>query len=139
MAVPNRWASLDRDDEDSCPSNRGGQLRILKLRECPLEQLITSSAYASQGRIEPDVGHDADHVVLRASIVAGDAHTRECESEPAGRGEGDDVAVCAGRGASDDRGQLPVLHVPHYRFRVANCAAVREKHAARGKLRGGWL
>ena len=58
-----------------------------KLRECPLEQLITSGAYASQGRIEPDVGRDADHVVLRASIVAGYAHARECDGEPTGRGE----------------------------------------------------
>lgn len=30
------------------------------------------------------------------------------------------------------------FNVPHYRFRVADCAAVREKGAARGKLRRGW-
>jgi hypothetical protein len=41
------------------------------LRECPLEQLITSGAYARQRRLEPDVGRDADQVELRASVVAG--------------------------------------------------------------------
>jgi hypothetical protein len=83
------------------------RLRILKLRECPLEQLITSGAYARQGRIEPDVGRDADHVVLRASIVAGYAHARERDGEPAVSRSRASSSSCLAPGAQRARRRSP--------------------------------